>query len=109
MGDVPGSEEDDPVVLAARIFNEHGSVIARDSDWPQPFKHFTFPDRNLHVQHDAEKISIKADKPVKALWFQNADVTWSDNCLDVIPGDEQTITATGLSGTVEWLYYGMNN
>jgi beta-mannosidase len=26
------------------------------------------------------------------------DVKWSDNALDVVPGDPQTITASGLGG-----------
>lgn len=102
-----GETPDEDTVLAARIFGKDGKILSRECDWPQPLKHLVFPERGLDVQQDGEQITVRADKPVKALTFQNPDVMWDDNCVDLMPGDEQQIVAKGLSDTVEWLYYGL--
>lgn len=102
--------EDEPTVLAVRLFDESGnSVISRENDWPQPFKHYTFPDRGLTVKAVGETVHISAKKPVKGLVLLNDGVTWSDNCLDVIPGDTQIVEAKGLNGDVEFIYYGQGD
>ncbi|KAF2098291.1 beta-mannosidase [Rhizodiscina lignyota] len=108
-GEVPGNEEEEPVVLAARLMDEEGVTISRDTDWPQPLKHFTFEDRNLHIHQDGETLTISAGRPVKGLVLQNADVQWSDNCIDVVPGDEQRIVGRGLAEKAEWIHYAMND
>lgn len=102
--------EDEPTVLAVRLFDESGNtVVSRESDWPQPFKHYRFPDRGLTVKVVGETVHISAKKPVKGLVLLNDDVTWSDNCLDIIPGDTQTVEARGLNGDVEFIYYGQED
>lgn len=110
--------EDEPTVVQALLWDAAtGVLVARETDWPQPFKHYTFPDRGLEVavewvddetKEDA-RIRVCAKKPVKGLVFGELDgVVLSDNCIDVIPGDEQVILANGLKGReVQWRYYGM--
>lgn len=109
--------EDEPTVVQALLWDSAtGELVARETDWPQPFKYYTFPDRDLEVavawtdetKEDA-RILISAKKPVKGLVFEEIDgVMWSDNCIDVVPGDEQAVVAKGLKGReITWKYYGM--
>lgn len=106
--------EDEPTAVQALLWNSTtGKLVARETDWPQPFKYYTFPERGLEVEcelgEEDTRVVVKTKKPVKGLVFEEMDgVVWSDNCLDVVPGDEQVIIASGLKGReVKWRYYGM--
>lgn len=101
----------EPHVLAARLWVDD-RVVARDVDWPQPFKYLDFADRGLEVTAkvgatDEEQIlHISARKPVKCLVFEERDgIRLSDNAIDLYPGDQQTVTATGLRGDASPLKY----
>ncbi|KAJ7342620.1 glycoside hydrolase [Mycena albidolilacea] len=96
------------VVAGARLLDaESGAVLARFADWPQPFR-FVEPvllrDPKLRVEVDGAtgKVTVSAERPVKGLWLSalgdGADVKWSDNALDVMPGDPQVVVAQGLNG-----------
>lgn len=111
--------EDEPTVVQALLWDSStGVLVARETDWPQPFKYYTFPNRGLEVvvvwtdetKEDA-RIRVCAKRPVKGLVFEEMDgVTWGDNCIDVVPGDEQIVSVKGLKGReVKWRYYGMEN
>lgn len=89
-------------VLAARLWVDN-KVVARDVDWPQPFKYLDFSDRGLEVKQQVGPVSgqqvlhISSRKPVKCIVFEEREnVRLSDSALDIFPGDEQIITATGL-------------
>ncbi|EXJ93241.1 beta-mannosidase [Capronia epimyces CBS 606.96] len=102
------NREEEPHILAARVF-VNGTCIARDTDWPQPLKYLTFGDRRLKVTQNENEIQISTEKPVKALVFEEADgVKLSDNCLDLVPGDDQVIKVEGknLQGKLSWTYLG---
>ncbi|EIW73529.1 hypothetical protein TREMEDRAFT_42399 [Tremella mesenterica DSM 1558] len=88
-----------PIVLHATIQDETG-IIARYSYWPEPYKYLSFPDPILEVRVEGEKVNVKCEKPVKGLIFDvnGEEVRWSDQALDVFPGDERVICATGLNG-----------
>ncbi|KAJ6544339.1 glycoside hydrolase [Mycena capillaripes] len=97
------------VVVGARLLDpDTGAVLARFADWPQPFR-FVEPallrDPGLKVDVDAQtgEVKLSAERPVKGLWLSVAggegpDVKWSDNALDVMPGDPQVVVAQGLAG-----------
>ncbi|KAI0629938.1 glycoside hydrolase [Trametes polyzona] len=102
------------VVVGARLTDPvSGDVLARYADWPQPFRHVDFPDPGLRVEVDsaAGKVSVEVEKPVKGLFFTidglenrgDAErlVKWSDNALDVLPGDVQVVEVRGLEN--EWI------
>ncbi len=100
--------EDEPTVVVSELFDLHGSLVAHDVDWPQPLKHMTFPDRGLKVEISGnEELVVSAAKPVKGLFFTTDGVQWSDNCLDIVPGQKLRIVARGLKGQPKWMYYGM--
>lgn len=101
--------EEEPTVVISEIFDSVGCLLSYDVDWPQPLKHLTFPDRNLEVEmRGEEKIVVSAARPVKGLFFTNDGVDWSDNALDIVPGREVTVLASGLKGRPTWMYYGMD-
>jgi beta-mannosidase len=102
---------EEPHVVAARLLVD-GVCISRDVDWPQPFKYLSFQDRGVEVRQSGDSYIVTASKPTKGVVFEERDgVQLSDNCLDIIPGDEQTIEAKGLSPNTEpfaWRYLGVN-
>ena len=105
-GDTP---EDEPTVLVATLLDKEEKVIARETDWPQPLKHITFPSRGLRIDACGEELIITALKPVKGLVLLNDGVQWSDNCLDITPLEEQRVFAGGLSEQVKFTYYGIRD
>lgn len=51
---------------------------------------------------DGESVTLSTNKPVKGIVLDVADggeeVKWSDQAIDLVPGDAQTILAKGLAG-----------
>jgi beta-mannosidase len=96
-------------VLAARIWVD-GVVVARDTDWPQPFKYLDFADRGLEVVAEGSTIRVSAKRPTKGLVFEERQgILVDDSAIDVVPGDEQVIKVTGLGASDEklkWTYLG---
>lgn len=91
------------VVVAVRLLDaESGELLSRLSDWPQPFRYVDFPDPGLKITVDGDKLEVEVTKPLKALVLsadgEGDEVNWSDNALDVMPGDKQFVTAKGLNG-----------
>jgi len=99
-------------VLAARLWVDN-DIIARDVDWPQPFKYLDLSERGLEVNKTSESdnlqtVRVSSRKPVKCLVFEEQDgVRVSDSAMDIVPGDEQIITFKGLiGGTLKYKHLG---
>ncbi|KAJ7476843.1 glycoside hydrolase, partial [Mycena galericulata] len=96
------------VVVGARLLDAaSGAVLARFADWPQPFRFvepalLRDPGLAVAVDKDKETVTVRAERPVKGLVLsavgEGEDVRWSDNALDVMPGDPQVVVARGLAG-----------
>ncbi|ORX35177.1 glycoside hydrolase family 2 protein [Kockovaella imperatae] len=107
-GDVPGqvvrrNEGSAPkaIVVQARLIDDKGAVLARYSSWPEPFKYLTFPDPSLKIQIKGDEVTLSCSKPMKSLVFDvesGDECHWSDQTIDLFPGDPQVITAKGLNG-----------
>jgi beta-mannosidase len=102
-GSDPLSTPSYSVIVSARLLDlTDGAVIARYVDWPQPFKFTDFPDPKLDIKVDGEDVIIEAKYPVKGLVLSvdeaGEEVKWSDNALDLVPGDVQKVRAKGLKG-----------
>ncbi|KAF7332163.1 Beta-mannosidase B [Mycena kentingensis (nom. inval.)] len=103
MSDMPKS-----IVLAARLLDGQGQVVARFSNWPEPFKFIKFPaDTAVEVKVDGEKVTLATNRPVKGIVLdvEGPDVKWTDQALDLIPDDPQTVEAIGLNGRKVLLRY----
>ncbi|GJJ14878.1 hypothetical protein Clacol_009147 [Clathrus columnatus] len=91
------------IVWAKLIDSTTGEVLARFSDWPQPYKFLDFPNPGLRVTRTGTDILwVEVENPVKGLWFsvEGTDkIIWSDNNLDLVPGDRIKIRAEGLKDT----------
>ena len=106
-GDVPGQpvrtsdgQIPKPIVVQARLLDSGGSVIARYSNWPEPWKYLLFPDPKLDIQVDGDEVTLKCEKPIKGIVLdvEGEECQWSDQAIDLFPGDSQVIIAKGLKG-----------
>jgi beta-mannosidase len=84
------------LIMSALVL-EQGQVIARGTLWPEPFKYLTLPDPQLEiVRLGNDKLRLKVARPAKGILLAAPDVKWSDNMLDLLPGEPQEVTALGL-------------
>ncbi|KAJ3788678.1 glycoside hydrolase [Lentinula aff. detonsa] len=97
------------VIVGARLLDPNdGSVLARFVDWPQPYRFVDIVNPGLKTSvssgRDANTtiVSLEVEKPAKCVVLSvvgdGEDVKWSDNALDLMPGDKQVIYAHGLLG-----------
>lgn len=101
------------VVVQARLVDGCGAVVARFSDWPQPYKLLDLPDPGLDLKVGKESeghVEISVKKPAKGVWLSvmgdDEGVEFDDNSLDLFPGDVQMVKARGIEGktlTAAWL------
>lgn len=96
----------EPLVIGARLLAA-GAVLSRAALWPEPLKYLSLTFPELVVAQDGEHLRLRVSRPAKGVWLAAEDgVRWSDNFLDLLPGDEQIIVAHGLgNGAVQarWL------
>ncbi|KAI0053587.1 glycoside hydrolase family 2 protein [Auriscalpium vulgare] len=111
-GEVPGqpvrtttSEVPKDIVVSARLLGEDGAVLSRYSNWPEPFKYIHFPaveDLGFKIATlgDGESVELSTLRPIKGVVLdaEGDFVKWSDQAIDLVPGDPQVIKAVGLKG-----------
>ncbi|KAF8165386.1 glycoside hydrolase family 2 protein [Crassisporium funariophilum] len=93
------------IIVSARLLDENKAVLGRYSNWPEPFKFINFPAINdlglkAVVSPDGENVTLSTNKPIKGIVLdaEGDDVKWSDQAIDLVPGDPQTINTVGLKG-----------
>ena len=89
------------IIVQARLVDEDGSVLARYSSWPQPFKFIVFPDPKLNIKVKGDEVTLTCSKPIKSMVLDvesGDECQWSDQAIDLFPGDVQVVTAKGLGG-----------
>lgn len=93
------------IIVSARLLDEAGIVLGRLSNWPEPYKFIHFPsvkDLGLSIttEHDGESVELAAQMPVKGIVLdvEGDDIKWSDQAIDLFPGDPQIVKAVGLRG-----------
>ncbi|OAQ65104.1 beta-mannosidase [Pochonia chlamydosporia 170] len=87
--------KEEPHVLSVRLFSGD-EVIARDMDWPQPFKYLSFENRGVDIVAAGGRYTVTVKRPTKGLVLNEFDnQILSDNCIDLVPGDTQVIEAKG--------------
>ncbi|KAM6536096.1 hypothetical protein FALCPG4_005616 [Fusarium falciforme] len=97
-GEVDNGKEE-PHVIAVRLLVD-GVCVSRSVDWPQPMKYLDLSERNVKVDVSDGQYVITAQRPTKGVVLEEVDgVTLSDNCVDIVPGDEVRIAISG-SGSV---------
>jgi len=112
------SEAPKPIVVSARLLDaETGEVLGRYSNWPEPYKYLTFPTpQEVALKLDAfsvpstvngsgvgggyDAVRVGVERPIKGLVLdvEGEDATWSDQALDVVPGDDQVVRVWNLKG-----------
>jgi beta-mannosidase len=85
-------------VLSVQLLVQ-GKVVHRAALWSEPFKYYTFPDPELTITQRGNELCLRVARPAKGVWLSAGDgIVWSDNMLDLFPGDEQWVTAHGFHG-----------
>ncbi|KAJ7700040.1 glycoside hydrolase family 2 protein [Mycena rosella] len=98
------------IIVSARLLGDNNEVLARYSNWPEPFKFITFPpdtEVKATMSSDGQSVTLSANRPVKGVVLDAAgpDVKWSDQAIDLAPDDPQTVNAAGLDGRQVKLRY----
>ncbi len=89
-----------PIVVQARLLDTDGTILARYSNWPEPWKYLIFPEPKLDISVDGDEVTLKCEKPIKGIVLdvEGEECKWSDQGIDLFPGDTQVVTAKGLNG-----------
>ncbi len=99
-----GTSELDPVAwntdnqqLLSVQLRQQNRIIARATLWPEPFKYLTLPDPEIKWHWlDDHRLLIESTRPAKGVMLTADSATnWSDNYLDLLPNDPQTIIIQG--------------
>jgi beta-mannosidase len=100
---------DEPTVISARLLRGD-EVLARNTLWTEPFKHYMLPDPGFElIRVDAEHLRLSVKQPCKGLWLWGGpDAIWEDNMLDLVPGDDRVIHVSQL-GTNPVTAYSLND
>ncbi len=73
------------VVLLAKLVDQQGRVLARFSDWPQPYKLLDLPDPGIKVEVGDGEVVVSAAKPAKGVWLSvegdDEGVEFDDNSV----------------------------
>lgn len=102
--EVPGADQS--IFSAQLVQDQH--ILARAALWPEPFKYLTIPDPAISlVKLGEDQLRVQAQRPAKGVWLSTTrPLRWSDNMLDLLPGQPQIVTASGLGDAdiaVSWL------
>lgn len=94
----------EPTVIAARLL-EGQTVLARAFSWPEPFKHHHFLDPELEIRRAEVGLSLRVSRPAKGVWLQSGSARWTDNHLDLMPGEDRVLEVSELGRTLtaRWL------
>lgn len=85
-----------PLVYGAQLVCG-SEVLARTVLWPQPLSRLPLADPGLQVERAGDRIRLFVERPAKAVLLSAEDpLNWSDNLLDLLPGEPLTVEAAGL-------------
>jgi beta-mannosidase len=105
---------DPPTVVVATLKDSDGKVVHQELEWPEPLKWVAMPDPGFktHVKEEEGSafVEVEVERPTKALWFQEEDgETWSDNGIDVVPGDKVVLKVDGfVERKLKAVFYGLH-
>ncbi|MCL4508659.1 MAG: glycoside hydrolase family 2 protein [Chloroflexi bacterium] len=95
-------------VWGARLLVDD-AVVARDSAWPEPLKYQQLIDPGVTLRAQGGTVELTVGRPAKAVWVMaDPEVRWSDNMLDIFPGDPQVLTLESTPNSpvrVRWLHW----
>ncbi|KAG7088707.1 hypothetical protein E1B28_012677 [Marasmius oreades] len=106
---VPGNHSGCNVIVLARLL-AGGKEIARETDWPQPYRYLELPqDPGLTVVYGKNQLKVEVKRPVKGVFFEvepdlkdsdtYSKVNWSDNGVDLVPGENRVLSVSVLPDT----------
>ena len=93
--EIPPVARGDVVYFAALSVN--GSVVSRSADFPEPYRHHAYGDNGLQAELlGPGTLRLSARAPTKGVWLDaGPHVAWSDNFIDLRPGEARVVPFTG--------------
>jgi beta-mannosidase len=81
----------------------YGKLLASDTAWPEPFRFHHFASGGLSVISDPASgtLTLQSQHPVKGIWLAAPGMEFSDNFLDLMPGQDVQVKVYGdISATI---------
>ncbi|KAG8980228.1 hypothetical protein FRB93_009335 [Tulasnella sp. JGI-2019a] len=107
------SEAPRTLVISARLL-DGDEVLARYSNWPEPFKYIHFPELSTlgfritpqgasSTGSRSQTYTLSTDKPIKGIVLdvEEGEARFSDQAIDLFPGDPQTVTCEILGDVLD--------
>jgi beta-mannosidase len=91
-----------PVILQAAAY-ANGILVSSDTAWPEPFRFHHLAPGGLSVtsDHSSGTLSLRCKYPVKGMWLAAPKLEFSDNFLDLMPGQAVQVKVYGdISATI---------
>ncbi|KAG8871660.1 hypothetical protein FRB97_008399 [Tulasnella sp. 331] len=98
------SEVPKTLIVSARLLDGN-EVLARYSNWPEPFKYIHFPEPSTlgfritpqgssSTSPRTQTYTLSTAKPIKGIVLdvEEGEARFSDQAIDLFPGDPQTVT-----------------
>ncbi|MGY2896359.1 beta-mannosidase [Deinococcus sp. UYEF24] len=105
LGDWRAEGEWEDAVVYYAALSLDGEVVARCSDFPEPYKYHRFAgtepsDSGLHAEFlSATTLRLSASRPTKSVWLDaGVRLDCDDNFIDLRPGEARTVTFSSLNG-----------
>ncbi|KAF9523149.1 glycoside hydrolase family 2 protein [Crepidotus variabilis] len=111
------------VVVCVRLIDPTSeTVLARFSDWPEPYRFLSPPDPKLTISvvdsgtADEKMVTLDVQRPAKCVFLSAEEdldqsgfscIKWTDNAVDLVPGDPQQLSVEGLNNRkIKYNYFG---
>jgi beta-mannosidase len=91
-----------PVVVQVTA-HANGKLLSSDTAWPEPFRFHHFASGGLSVTSDPASgtLALLSKHPVKGVWLAAPGLEFSDNFLDLMPGQVVEVKVCGdISATI---------
>jgi len=86
-----------PLLAQVCLHAAHGELLATDTAWPEPFRFHPMPPAGLQIERDVSTacIHLRTERPCKGIWLSAQGLCFSDNFIDLVPGQTAHISLTG--------------
>ncbi|OAL44507.1 glycoside hydrolase [Pyrenochaeta sp. DS3sAY3a] len=103
------------IILDLALRDSHGTLLARHTSWPEPFRYLTWPrDTRLCIAVGSgtrgweNDVTLSSNQALKGVWLEpvydgteedgGREPVWEDNMLDLMPGVGMVVGVNGLVG-----------
>jgi beta-mannosidase len=85
------------------VQSDDGVFQARAQAWPEPLRWHRVAEPGLRLERlSPDQWQVATERPAKGVWLEAPGLVFSDNFLDVMPGDPCQFTVSGTGATEGW-------